>query len=586
VADAPNTCGTEFDRRYNPSNSVNIRGNSKITLTDGLVLTVDPSYQYTKANGGGTATAREFGYDLNPTGGRANCSTTPNGPQVSCVAGYFGGSPYAGGVDLNGDGDLLDQVTVLAPSQTRTRRYAVIAGLRWDIDDHHTVRATYTHDYSNHRQTGEVGLLEIDGEPVDVFPVNDPVQTATGFDLQKRDRQSYAILNQVAGEYRGEFFDERLTVNVGARLPFFKRDLENNCYTSSASGFVECSGGDETLDDQIGVLNPTYSPPDHRILKYSKFLPTAGLVYDFTPRLSAFASYTKNISVPSTDNLYNAFFFPEGTSEAKPKPETTDSFDTGLRYRSSKIQAQLAGWYTKFNNRLASAYDPDLNATVYRNLGTVTKWGIDGSVAYSPAKELTLYAFGSWNQSKIKDNIQIGSFGLVTDCDNIPAGALPSDIIKSCALTKGNRESGMPKYTYGFSVTTTLGPVDLGVTSKKTGPRFIFDNNAAMRATGVNLTNLNDANATNDPAVVYNKTAEAYWLVNVDARLNLGYFAKDLDKSYIQLNIYNVFDTFYVGGFGGGLSQALNSANTQYGNPPFVQVGAPRTISLTFNAGF
>jgi iron complex outermembrane receptor protein len=45
AADSANSCGSEFDRRYNPSNSINIRANSKFTLMDGLVLTVDPSYQ-------------------------------------------------------------------------------------------------------------------------------------------------------------------------------------------------------------------------------------------------------------------------------------------------------------------------------------------------------------------------------------------------------------------------------------------------------------------------------------------------------------------------------------------------------------
>ena len=74
-----------------------------------------------------------------------------------------------------------------------------------------------------------------------MFPVNDPLTTAPGVDLQKRDRQSYAILNQVAAEYRGEF---GAADGQRRRAPaFFKRDLENNCFTSSASGFVECSGG-------------------------------------------------------------------------------------------------------------------------------------------------------------------------------------------------------------------------------------------------------------------------------------------------------------------------------------------------------
>ena len=57
--DVTNTCGTEFDRRYNPSNTGNIRGASKFTLAEGVTLTIDPSYQYVKANGGGTVTGRE-----------------------------------------------------------------------------------------------------------------------------------------------------------------------------------------------------------------------------------------------------------------------------------------------------------------------------------------------------------------------------------------------------------------------------------------------------------------------------------------------------------------------------------------------
>jgi iron complex outermembrane recepter protein len=594
------TCGTEFDRRYNPSNTGNIRVNARFSLTDQLTLTVDPSYQYVKANGGGTATAREFGFDINPASGRANCSTTPNSATVNCVPGYFGGSPFFGGVDLNGDGDTLDQVTLLTPSQTRTHRFGVIAGLRYKINDDHLVRASYTFDHANHRQTGETGLLKSNGEPYDVFPINDPLTLSNGFTAQKRDRQSYAILHQVAGEWVGSFMDDRLTLNAGARLPFFTRDLENNCFTSSASGFVECTGGNEALNAIAAANNPYvvdpatgrvisgWSPPQKRKLKYKDVLPNIGFVFDVTPRISVFGSYAKGISVPSTDNLYNAFFFPAGSDAAKPEPETTDSFDSGVRYRSSKIQAQLGLWMTKFNNRTASAFDPELNASVFRNLGKVDKWGIDGSIAWSPIKEFTGYIFGSWMDSKIKDNIQIGSFGTganqVTDCDNIPAGALRSDIIRSCAFTAGNREAGAPKYTYGFSALTKLGPVDIGVTAKRTGPRYIFDNNEPVFETGVNLTNVNDSNPANDPKVVFDSTAPAYWLVNLDARLNMNIVG--LKETYFQLNVYNLFDKFYVGGFGGGLAQAFNTAATQFGNPPFVQIGAPRTVSGSLSISF
>ena len=276
-----------------------------------------------------------------------------------------------------------------------------------------------------------------------MFPINDPVSDVNGVVLQKRDRQSYAILHQPSAEWRGEFFDDRLTTTVGLRMPFFTRDLDNNCFTSSASNssgaFVECSGGNATIDALIAAENPYvvdpvtgaisgFSPPQERKLKYEKLLPNIGFIYDITPSASIFANYAKGLSVPSTDNLYASFFFPEGTDQAKPKPEETDSFDFGARYRSSKVQAQVGVWKTRFKNRSAVSFDPEANTTVFRNLGTVDKWGIDGSVAYSPIRALTLYAFAAWNDSEIKDNIQISSIPVTafnpagTTCDTIATG--------------------------------------------------------------------------------------------------------------------------------------------------------------------
>ena len=544
VADQTNGCGTEFERRYNPSNTGNIRGSSRFTLSDSLTLTVDPSYQYVKANGGGTVLGREGFRRINGIN----------------YTGFIGGQYYFGR-DLNGDGDVLDTcspvgaacsgsstnpqrfngVQLVSPSQTRTHRYGVIAGMRWESNPEHTVRVSYTHDNANHRQTGQVGFVERDGEPAEVFPIDDPIADANGNDVQKRDRQSYAILNQVSGEYRGEF--GALTVTAGARLPFFKRDLENFCFTTAPNGNLDCFGQDPELEAAYAAQFPAIQGPQQRVLKYRKFLPSVGAVYDLNPRMSVFASYSKNIQVPGTDNLYNSFFFPRDTEQAKPDPETTNTFDLGGRYRSSKVQAQLAGWYTIFNDRLASAYDPELDRTVYRNLGRVNKYGIDGSVAWSPIRELTLYGFGSWNMSKIKDDVQSGAGRFVP--------------------TAGKREGGSPKYTFGGSALASLGPVDLGVTAKRTGPRFLFDTNEP---------------SVSGTTVIYPAKTPAYWLVNLDARYNLRDWGPGLEKTYFQLNVYNLFDELYVGGFGSSLDPTSGA--------PFAQIGAPRTVSGTLSIGF
>lgn len=576
VVDVQPTCGNEFDRRYNPSNTGNIRGASKFTLAEGLVLTVDPSYQYVKANGGGTVTANEGFRDINPAGTPAvgTCGTVAGviNPTLTCSTGYLAGQPYFGR-DLNGDGDLLDRVLMLAPSQTQTHRYGVITNLRWDINDSHTVRVGFTYDRARHRQTGEVGLLQENGEPFDVFPVNDPQKDVTGSILQKRDRLSYAILTQVSGEYRGEWADGRLITTIGIRAPFFKRDLNNYCFTSSDTGFVECFGGaTDPRNATYAALNPTIQGPQQRVLKYDDILPNIGLLFKPNEQMSVFANYSKGLQVPGTDALYNAFFFPANTPSARPDPETTDNFDLGVRYRTSKIQAQVSGWFTKYDNRLASAFDEETQRNLYRNLGRVDKYGIDGSIAYQPIPQLALYAFGSYMKSEIKDDVQVGACTAAQAANPaIPACTTAGQPI--FAPTAGKREGGAPAYTFGGSARGMFGPFELGLTAKRTGGRNIYDTNLPICS--VQPTTVAPTTCTG--TIVYPAKTNAYWLVNLDARLNLEFLGLN-DKTFFQVNVYNLFDTLYVGNFNSSLSQGSSAPNAQ--------IGAPRTISGTLTVAF
>ena len=144
------------------------------------------------------------------------------------------------------------------------------------------------------------------------------------------------------------------------------------------------------------------------------------------------------------------------------------------------MQAQLVGWYTKYKNRLASAYDPETDRNVYRNLGDVEKYGIDGSLAWQPIDELFLYAFGSYLESEIKDDVQAGECSAA----QVAGGTYGCTTVGSALFvaTAGNRESGAPEYTYGVQARTLLGPVDFGVTAKRTGSRFIYETNLPLYA--------------------------------------------------------------------------------------------------------
>lgn len=592
-------CGTTFDERYNPSNTGSIRFNGRFTMAPGLVLTLDPSFQYVKANGGGTVDAREAANDIDPTGGFANCTTVTSGAGVNCQSGYYGGKAYAGH-DLNGDGDLLDIVNVLAPSQTQTMRFGVIAGLRYDISDTQTIRVGYTWDRGRHRQTGEVTYLQPNGFPTDVFATNNPILGSAGQRLEKRDRLSYAIVNQISGEYRGEFGG--LTVTVGVRAPFLERDLNQNCFTSSSGGFVEC-GGNGTINAYLGAIHPytvnsnniptaatgaqaPWSPPQTRVYKYNAVLPNVGLTWKANQNFTAFFSYARGFQGPGTDNLYNAFYYPRNSEQANPIPETTDNFDAGVRYVSSNLQVQVGPWFTRFTNRLASAYDPDTQSTFYRNLGRVDKYGVDANVDWAPIPEVLVHLFGSYLKSEIKENVVLG---------NCPTTLTTANTTNNCtvagapiyALTAGKRESGAPTYTFGGRIQGSVGPVDFGIQAKRTGPRYLNDQNLPQIQCTGSLVNTICPTVANTPTTYtgtrgiqytdYDAATPAYTLVDLDARVSLDWIGLN-KKTYLQLNVQNVFNQYYVGGFSGGA--------TNLTTVPFAQIGTPRTFIGTLNVAF
>jgi iron complex outermembrane receptor protein len=341
--------------------------------------------------------------------------------------------------------------------------------------------------------------------------------------------------------------------------------------TEANGTFVDCFN-DPASQAAFLAANPTYTPPTHRVLKYHKLLPTAGFTYQFMPRLALYGDYNKGLQIPGTDNLYQSLAFPKSAS---PKPETTDNFDAGLRYTSSRIQAQVAAWYTIFTNRLASSYDPVQDITIYRNLGTVHKYGLDAQIAYQPIRPVTLYAFASVLKSKILDNVQTGA----CTAAQVTAGA--STGVGTCTavgqaifvngLTAGRRESGAPTYLLGGRVEWHAGPVLLGAQAKRTGPRYVNDQNLPIVPTAATPT-----------YIVYGAKTPAYTVVDLDARIDMGPVFSAISpalskQTYIQINVTNLFDKLYVAGFGG---------NTSTTSIPFAYIGAPRTVSASLNIGF
>jgi iron complex outermembrane receptor protein len=494
----------------NPSNTGNIRGQALFTLSPSMTLTVDPSFQYVLANGGGTMVVSE------------------NSPQLITNQGVTG-------VDLNHDGDYLDQVRLYAPSNTNTHRYGVTSSLIWDINSNNRVRFGYTWDWGRHRQTGEFGYLLPNGDPQNVFGGREgtPVLTGDGGVFQKRDRLSIAELNQFSAEYRGDFMDDALTVIIGLRAPHFERHLNQYCYSKKGN-----SSSTQYCTQQTPIASPTspgffrfdlngdgdvldagetqdYAPPFTGSVSYDDVLPNIGLVFRPGADQQIFFNYAEGLSAPRTDDLYS------GITTAQlgdVQPETTQDYDLGYRYQGSSLLFSATAWYNHFENRIERSQDP-LDPTLFysRNVGTVDLWGLEAAAGWQATDALFLYGALSWTDSELKN----GGYSVVDT----------------------------PDWTATARAEYEVGPFTLGAQARYVGDRFANDYNAEV--------------------------APHYTVVDADVRLDLGEVANGRG-AYLQLNVINLFDEEYFG----QMSSGTGSGTALY------NLGAPQTWMLTLRTEF
>ncbi|QDH74572.1 TonB-dependent receptor [Brevundimonas sp. M20] len=533
VADVdPSGNSNFYGLRINPSNTGNIRGQSRFTLMDGLVLTVDPSFQYTLANGGTGQTVLSETDRL-----------------------LRGVNAAAAGFDLNGDGDTLDSVRVHATNNTNTHRYGLNSSLIWDLNDDHRLRFAYALDFGRHRQTGQYGRINRSNPQnprfVDWFAgrndENNRIINRDGYELRTRDRLSIAELNQFSLEYRGQFLDDALTINVGVRAPFFRRELNQYCYSQNASSNVLCTtevpnaplaNGNVTF---AGRGTTQYVAPYQREVKFDDILPNLGASFRFGEGHSVYVSYAETLSAPRTDSLYIVARQADGSLAAPGvQPEKGQNFDVGYRYSSSTLVGTASVFANNEDNRIVNTFDEDLGTFVDRNVGSVERWGVEGSLGWSPIEALSLYASATYMQTELQDDYIYSYTGTTPNI-------LP---------TKGKELVETPEWMFAARVNYEFTNwLEAGLQAKYTGERWVTD--------------------VNDMKV------DAFTTVDANVRIDLAPFG--YEGTFVQINADNVFDENYYANLG---TRASATPGTLGYSQPFASVGAPRTISATLRVAF
>ena len=513
-----------FGYSLNPFDNylVTLKGNFQ--LTDKLRVDVEPYYWY--------------GYG---TGGTQQTLLPESGPS---------GTRLHGGIaDINRDGDALDStgslgnaggILVYRSSVTETHRPGITVKASYTLDGQ-KIQAGVWVERARHQQTQPATRLGNDGSIGDKF-LNNPdvlLRYQDGTFYQGRNTYTISTAESVFVTDSIDLLNSKLTVTPGFSYRRIERDFHN--YASSGFG----AGADYGVDK-------TYSEP----------LPSLGLSYLLTDRVQAFANGTRNFKVPGNFDYFslitNTLTFANGVSVTTPtlqpltvQEETTNNFDFGLRYRGDMFKASATGFFTKFKNRIATAFDPNAGLSHDFNVGDSTIKGVEIELGTAPLYGFSGYVSAAYTDSTIKSDLLTNAtcpvgFTSFSQCTN-----------PVYAATANKQFPDTPKKSAAASIQYAAGPYLAQITGKYLGSRYV--------------TLVNDVRLG------------GYTVFDLNLAYKIGTGSQGFFKNPIlRVNLSNITNKrYYSASSGSGSLIATSVANN-----PVVYTGAPHFASVTLQTDF
>ena len=180
-------------------------------------------------------------------------------------------------------------------------------------------------------------------------------------------------------------FTERFRGIVGGRLIHDKLDYSHARVATTATG--------------VAGIRPSFaSEGDTSETDYSLRL---GLQYDLGQRIKTYATYSRGYKGPA----YNVFFNMQAFDTEPLAPETSDSYEVGLKGATAdrSFTFSLAGYYTRFNGFQANFQDTYLGSLVTRliNAGRVSSRGFEADATIRPSPRWNIGLNFAYTDAKI-----------------------------------------------------------------------------------------------------------------------------------------------------------------------------------------
>lgn len=133
------------------------------------------------------------------------------------------------------------------------------------------------------------------------------------------------------------------------------------------------------------------------------FTGRAGFQYDINDSLTSYVTYSRGYKGPA----YNVFFNMQARDTDPLKPETSNSWEAGLKSTAfnNRLTANLAVFHTEYDNYQANFYDVVAGTVVTRliNAGSVTTQGMELDAAFQVTRQFKLSGALAYTRARIDD---------------------------------------------------------------------------------------------------------------------------------------------------------------------------------------
>lgn len=275
--------------------------------------------------------------------------------------------------------------------------------------------------------------------------------------------------------------------------------------------------------------------PEGKIKAQDWFQPHAGFAVELNPEMEVFGGFTQVTRAFASATTTGPFSTNQaGFDQIKDdlKPESSDTYELGLRYHNPVFNGTLGAYLVNFRNRLLAVQvgSPIQGlASALQNVGGVRALGFEAAGDLKLGQGFGVYASYSYTDATYRDDVLNSSDGTLV------------------AAIKGKTVVDSPKHMLRGELNYDQGPVFARIGANYMSKRFY--------------------SYTNDASVPSR--------VIVDA--SIGY--RLTDKIEVQLNASNLFDKKYVSTIGSGGFGNSGDAQT-------LLIGAPQQFFATLKAGF